>query len=409
MKFQPTFNRRDFNWVILFFVLVAGGCSHSAGPGDIKPQEPTFSLYLTDQVKYGLSIHCVNDSTFQYPRTLDNNSTYYAQNIYDWTVGFYPGVLWQAYDLTGNPAFRDAADKYSVGLQGLQNYTSTHDLGFMVHCSYGEGYELTQEASYRPVLINTANSLAGRFNSQVGLIKSWDWAGPGGNWTFPVIIDNMMNLELLFKATQLTGDSTYYDIAVTHALNTMQYHYRSDFSSFHVVDFNPVTGALRSQVTHQGYADNSDWARGQAWGLYGFTMCYRFTQADTFKDHAVQVADFLLAHPNMPADGIPYWDLKDPGIPNVPRDASAGAIMASAFLELYRYTGDSKYWDAGKHILNTLQSPDYLYPVNTHAGFLLQHSVGNKPRNSEIDVPIIYADYYFLEALRRLERIDLLE
>ena len=317
-----------------------------------------------------------------------------------WCSGFYPGVLLNLYEQNKDYTFFRQADKMMAVLEKEQYNTHTHDLGFMMYTSFGNANRLMRNPEYETVLVNSAKSLATRFNPKVGCIKSWD-SKPGD---FLVIIDNMMNLELLFWATKHTGDSSFYKIAVTHANTTMKNHYRPDYSSYHVVNYNPETGAVQEKKTAQGYSNESAWARGQAWGLYGFTVMYRETKDKKYLNQAEHIAHFLLTNPNLPKDKIPYWDFNAPNIPNALRDASAGAIMASALLELCRYA-DKKdaeaYFKTAQMILETLSSPLYRAAPGTNGGFILKHSVGNLPGKGEVDVALTYADYYFVEAMKR--------
>ena len=321
-----------------------------------------------------------------------------------WCSGFYPGTLLYLYEQTKDTAFLNEA-KYSMqSLEKEKNNTSTHDLGFMMFCSFGNANRLEPSAAYKNILIQSAKSLSTRFDPKVGCIKSWD----GKANEYLVIIDNMMNLELLFWATKVTGDSSFYKIAVTHAETTMKNHYRPDYSSYHVINYNAATGAVQEKRTAQGYANESAWARGQAWGLYGFTVMYRETKNKKYLDQANNIAHFLLNHPNLPADKIPYWDYNDPAIPNVLRDASAGAIMASALLELSTYAGKdagANYFHVAETILETLSTDQYRAKVGTNGGFILKHSVGHMPQKSEVDVPLTYADYYFVEAMKRYKQM----
>jgi rhamnogalacturonyl hydrolase YesR len=321
----------------------------------------------------------------------------------DWTSGFFAGELWMLFKATGDGFWKSKADSFTRLLEEQQFNGTTHDLGFMIYCSYGNGYKLTNDAYFKDVIIQSAKTLTTRFNPTIGCIRSWDHGKD--NWQFPVIIDNMMNLELLFAATKFTGDSMFYKIAVTHANTTLKNHFRNDYSSYHVVNYDTSTGKVVSRVTHQGFADESAWARGQAWGLYGYTMCYRETKDIRYLQRAEQIANFLLQHPNMPADKVPYWDCNDPKIPNVPRDASAAAIMSTALLELSQYSKEGKGYKswAIKTLENLTNS--YRAEASTHQGFILLHSTGHLPANSEIDVPINYADYYYLEALLRTKAI----
>jgi unsaturated chondroitin disaccharide hydrolase len=335
--------------------------------------------------------------TAHFPRSIKGDSLH-AVPSRDWTSGFYAGSLWYMYEFTKDKKFEEAARKWTAGLEAEKYNTRTHDLGFMLYCSFGNGLRLTNEPSYKDILIQGAKSLTKRFNPNTGVIKSWDHA----KGQYLVIIDNMMNLELLFWATKVTGDSSFYKIAVTHANTTMKNHFRADNSSYHVLKYDTITGEVLSKKTAQGYADESAWARGQAWGLYGYTMTYRETKDKKYLDQAVKIAEFFLNHPNLPEDKVPYWDFNAPGIPNEPRDASAAAITASALLELCGYVKNGKsYFQAAEKILGSLSSPAYLAKPGTNQDFILMHSTGHKPANSEIDVPIIYADYYFIEAMLR--------
>jgi uncharacterized protein YyaL (SSP411 family) len=323
-----------------------------------------------------------------------------------WTSGFFPGSLWYLYENSGNDTILQLAKKRTMAIEDQQWNTHDHDIGFKMFCSFGNGLRILQDSSYIPYLMNAANSLTQRFKTEVGLIRSW-----GSNDSqddYLVIVDNMMNLELLFWATAYSGDSTFYNIAVSHADSTMKNHYREDGSSWHVVDYNPLTGTVTTKKTAQGYADNSAWARGQSWGLYGYVLCYRATGNKKYLDHAIKIADFLTHHPNLPEDKIPYWDYNAPDIPDALRDASAGAIMGSALIELSGYVEGEKgegYLEIGKTIVQSLSSDVYRAGEGTNNNFLLMHSVGHLPANNEVDVPLSYADYYYIEAMMRLKKL----
>ena len=335
-----------------------------------------------------------------FPRTIRNDSLKLVVSN-DWTSGFFPGMLWYMYDYTGKNEWRIKAVEFTALMEKETKNAGSHDVGFKVYNSYGNGLRLTHNAEYKKRVIQGSATLITRFNKNVGCIRSWDF----GTWQYPVIIDNMMNLELLFAATQLSGDSTYYKIAVTHANTTMKNHFRPDFSCFHVMDYDTVSGKVIGGSTLQGYADNSTWARGQTWALYGFTMCYRETKDPAYLKLAENIASFLMDHPRLPSDKIPYWDLDVPDITKEPRDASAAAIMASALYELQGYSSNKKkYKNFADKILNSLIK-SYRSPISTHHGFILLHSTGHKPADSEVDTSIIYADYYFLEALLRRKKL----
>lgn len=333
------------------------------------------------------------------PRTLDAGGRLVLVPSGDWTSGFFAGILWQLYAHTKESKWLDAAREATGKLEKEQYNGRTHDMGFKIYCSYGRGYALTGDTAYRNVIIRSAQTLATRFNPVVGCIRSWDHNRD--KWEFPVIIDNMLNLELLFAATKLTGDSTFYKIAVSHANTTLKNHFRPDGGTYHVINYDPRTGEVKDRNTHQGYSDESTWARGQAWALYGYTMCYRETRNAQYLGKALEIAAWLKNHPHFPEDGVPYWDFDAPGIPREPRDASAAAVIASALYELHGFApGNPGLRRLADHIVHSLVT-SYSAQAGTHSGFSLLHSTGSKPADSEVDVPLIYADYYLLEALNR--------
>jgi len=340
------------------------------------------------------------------PRTVtEENEMHWTREGFDWTEGFFPGTCWYLYETTKDEKWKIAAEKFQTKFESHKNYTSYHDLGFVFNCSYGNGYRITKNNDFKDVLLTAADSLLTRFNPAVGSIISWDvdkgWQSKRG-WKFPVIIDNMLNLELLFEASIITGNPKYKDAAITHAKTTMKNHFRADNSSFHVVDYDPETGEVRSKQTAQGYAHESSWARGQAWGIYGYTLCYRYTKNEEFLTQAQKIADFIINYEGTPEDGIPYWDYNAPNIPNEPRDASAAAVTVSALIELNGYT-NGKYEAATDKILKSLASSAYTANLGENHNFVLKHSVGSIPHNNEIDVPLNYADYYYVEALLRYQ------
>ena len=343
----------------------------------------------------------VNNPALVSPRTLEKGELKLVPAI-DWTSGFFPGKLWFLYEFTGKETWKQQAETFTKNIESQQYDKTSHDVGFKIYCSFGAGYRLTKNENDKAIIIQAAATLSKRFNPVTGTIKSWDNTK---KWGYPTIIDNMMNLELLFEATKLSGDSSFYKIALIHAITTLKNHFRNDYSSYHVLDYDTVTGQVRKKQTAQGYADESAWARGQAWGLYGFTMCYRETKNSIYLQQAEHIAAYILNNPNLPADLVPYWDFNAPNIPNEPRDVSAATIIASALYELSMYSKNKKYYlaKAGKIIENITMK--YRSPVGENKGFLLLHSVGSKPANSEVDVPLIYADYYYLEALMRSKKL----
>lgn len=353
-----------------------------------------------------------------YPRSMKND-TLYATGMYDWTPGFFPGSLWYIYELTGDPAWRDVAAKWTHSLEPLKTYTQNHDLGFMMYCSYGNAERLASRPEYKDILIESAESLSTRYSDKVKAIKSWNGGRSWGDtlrWTFPVIVDNMMNLEMLFYASKVSGNKKYYDIAVNHAKTTLKNQFREDFGSYHVINYDSITGEVISKATAQGFSDNSTWSRGQAWAIYGYTMTYRETKDPEFLDAAKKLTDYYIK--NLPEDLVPVWDFNvgedgyTPGersyaveYQEKDRDASAAAIVCSALFELGDLTQDKTYTELAIKMLKSLASPSYRAPLGKNAHFLIEHCVGSIPHRSEIDVPLVYADYYFLEALVRYKNL----
>lgn len=336
------------------------------------------------------------------PRSWDNGV--YKLLPKDWTCGFFPGVYWLYYQLTGDKAMEKEALKFTARLSDIPAIKTTHDLGFMVFCSYGKQYEVEKDSISAAAIVEASNSLISRFDPSIGLIRSWNF----GKWNYPVIIDNMMNLEMLFWASEYTGNPQYRDIAIKHADKTMENHFREDNSSYHVVSYNN-DGTVESKGTHQGYSDSSSWSRGQAWALYGYTLCYRFTKDNRYLEQSENIATLIIDNKTTPKDHIPYWDYDAPNIPDEPRDASAAAVTASALLELQLYVDKNLakiYKDYAASIIRSLSSSEYLADKGDNGFFILKHSTGAASLGSEIDVPLVYADYYFLEALKRYRELN---
>ncbi|WP_187262030.1 glycoside hydrolase family 88 protein [Pontibacter beigongshangensis] len=365
----------------------------------VKSAMQTVQTHLTNMTR-------TNTDLTRYPRSTAKDGTLATVTSDDWTSGFFPGSLWYMYEYTNDKKWETLAREWTAGLEQEQFNKTTHDLGFMLYCSFGNGYRLTKDPKYRDILIEGSNSLMSRFDERTGAIRSWDFFRDV--WQFPVIIDNMMNLEMLYWASKETGNPAYAKVATTHAITTLENHFRPDYSSYHVIDYDTLSGKARAKQTHQGHADASSWARGQAWGLYGFTVAYRETKDDRFLKQAQGIADFFINHKNLPSDKIPYWDFDAPSRPDLPRDASAAAVAASGLLELSGYSGakGEAYKKAASQMLASLASPAYLAKPNTNNNFVLMHSTGHMPGKSEIDVPINYADYYFIEGMVRLEQMN---
>ena len=327
--------------------------------------------------------------------------------IEEWTAGFWPGTLWYVYESSKDDRIKQSAIHYTELLESfVQRPAYDHDLGFQIFCSYGNAYRLTGNEDYKQIILNAADTLATLFNPKVGTLLSWPREVDNGRFApYNTIMDNMINLEVLYWAAKNGGNKSLYDVATAHAATTMQHHFREDGSSYHVALYDPVTGQFIKGLTHQGYADGSMWARGQAWAIYGYTMVYRETRDVKFLRFAEKVTDIYLKR--LPADYIPYWDFDAPNIPNEPKDASAAAVTASALLELSQLEDDvskaQEYKEAAIKMLQSLSSETYQSRLSKPS-FLL-HSVGHKPAGSEIDASINYADYYYIEALIRYEKL----
>lgn len=341
----------------------------------------------------------------RFPQSLKPDGSINDRRSDWWCSGFFGGSLWYLFEFSKDTTWKNAAHKWSMAVQKEKYNSGTHDLGFMLYCPFGNGYRLTKNESYKDIMLTGAASLATRFNPAYGVIKSWDgWNG----YDYPVIVDNMMNLEFLFWAAKASGNKKFYDLSVTHADNTTKNHFRKDYSSYHVVCYGPG-GKVLAQKTHQGAADSSAWSRGQAWGMYGYTVMYRETKQKKYLKQAERIANFILNHPNLPADKIPYWDFNAANIPNEERDVSAATVIASGLFELAQYSKKNrkKYINAATTMLANLTTPLYKAGLGSNGNFILKHSVGSKPHKSEVDVPLVYADYYYLEALLRYKNLVL--
>ena len=358
------------------------------------------------EVQSRMMAKSLKDQEGRLPRTTDWNSKLISSDSRWWCSGFFPGTLWYLYEHTGKPEWKDWAEKYTLRVEREKYTTNNHDVGFMIYCSFGNGYRLTGNERYVGVIDTASMSLCTRFDKRVGAIRSWN--SDPNKWQYAVIIDNMMNLEMLMWAAKKTNNPRYKEIATTHADKTIKYHFRPDFSSYHVVSYDTITGKPHARHTAQGYAHETAWARGQAWGFYGYTMMYRETKNEAYLEQAKNIGKFILHHPNMPADKIPYWDFNAPNIPDAYRDVSAGAIICSALIELSQYVDEplkKEYLDVAETQLRALSSPAYLAEEGTNAGFVLKHSVGHLMGKSEVDVPLTYADYYYMEAMMRYEKL----
>ena len=384
--------------VLAALILLAAETHAQKRLSDIEQAKAQFT-YAFDEIAKSKA----RDPKVVSPRSVREDTLFMVPSR-DWTSGFFAGNLWYLYELTQDKKWMQQAQAFTAPLEREKTNGTTHDMGFKMYCSFGNGYRLTKDPNYKAILLESARTLATRFNPTVGSLRSWDHSRD--KWDFPVIIDNMMNLELLFWAFKQTNDSLFYKVAVAHANTTMKNHYRPDYSSYHVIDYDVKTGQVTKRNTHQGYSHESAWARGQSWGLYAFTMCYRETGNKAYLTHAENIANFILKHPNLPSDLVPYWDYNAPDIQNAPRDVSAASLMASAFYELSTLVlaKASFYKSTADKIMNSLSTKYRAEPM-TNKGFLLTSSTGHLPNKHEINVPIVYADYYYLEALLRKKKL----
>ena len=384
-------------WALLFIAILMG----CAGKDEMDAVIEKGLSVSVEQSK--LMAKSIWEQKTLLPRTLDKEGKLITSDSKWWTSGFFPGVLWYLYEATGDTLLKEYACDYTSRVEKEKYNKGNHDVGFMLYCSFGNGYRLTGNEKYKQVLLKGAESLSTRYKDHIGVIRSWDFNR--AVWQYPVIIDNMMNLELLEWASK---NSRFAAIARSHADVTLKNHFRADYSCWHVVSYDTITGQPEKKHTRQGYSHESSWSRGEAWALYGYVMMYRETQQKHYLAHAKKVANYILTHPRMPEDGIPYWDYDAPDIPDTYRDASAGAIMASAFIELSTMIQGElsrKCLMMAETQLKTLTSPEYLAEPGTNGNFILKHSVGSLMEHSEVDVPLTYADYYYVEALLRYQKV----
>lgn len=398
-----------FKTGLVSLLVVCGACSQATKETDVVKdsfdfagQQLKYAFTQIDSAKASMPEEQLKRKPVS-PRTIEDNGALRLVASRDWTSGFFPGELWYMYEYTQDDFWKKQAQAFTANIEDQKTNGGTHDMGFKMYCSFGNGYRLTNDANYKNILLESAATLITRYKPTIGCIRSWDHSRD--KWQCPVIIDNMMNLELLYWAFKETGDSVYYNIANTHARTTIKNHFRDNYSSYHVVDYDTITGDVLHKHMHQGYNHESAWSRGQAWGLYGYTMCYRETKLPEFLSQAENIANYIFTNPTMPEDMVAYWDFDAPGIPNEPKDASAAAVMACAMYELSMYNPEKaalyKKW--ADTIVESL-SKNYRAQLDGDRGFLLLHSTG--AHNFERDVPLVYADYYFLEALLKKAKLE---
>lgn len=398
---------------IAFMACLAGLVSCGKGGGQAERADFVAENIAHAYRQLGGEIKLIEDSgECLNPVTVRKDGTTYYCDYTDWRSGFFPGSVWYLYELTGDTCLLPLAVKYTDAIEEAKRLTWHHDVGFIVNSSFGNGLRLAGVPGYGDVIVEAARSLSTRFRPQAGIIQSWNvtsgWQADRG-WECPVIIDNMMNLELLFEATRLSGDSTFHRMAVRHADRTLQEHFRPDGSCYHVVDYSLADGSVRHRHTAQGYAHESVWSRGQAWAVYGFAMCYRYTGDKRYLDQSLKTFRMMAEHPRLADDLVPYWDMDAPGIPDEPRDASAASCIASALYEICTFKeveNPGRYKEYADRLMASLASSAYLAEEGTNNNFLLMHSTGSVPHQAEVDKPLNYADYYFLEALKRKRDLE---
>ena len=395
MLFRSDIKRFSLSIFISFFFF--GSCTNDDNIQTLTENSLDYCISQTKRtlVELQSSETGVIDYTMMPRNIMDSLSTWHCRKASkeEWCAGFWPGILWYGYEYSKDENILEHAKQFTKSLEFLSNIPAyDHDLGFLVFCSYGNGYRLTNNPEYKDVILRTADTLATLYNPNVGTLLSWPRECEPRNWPHNTIMDNMINLEMLFWAAKNGENKALYDIAITHADKTMECHFRGDYTSYHVAVYDTITGDLIKGVTHQGYDDSSMWARGQAWAIYGYTVVYRETKDPKYLDFVQKVTDVFIS--KLPDDKIPYWDFNDPNIPNSPRDASAAAIVASALIELSDYVPNKQssiYLNTAKEMLYALSSDKYSCGDDKPA--FLNHSTGHMPAGSEIDASIIYADY----------------
>lgn len=398
---------------IIFSILAFASCKKEvkAAVQKVETKEQIITrVFSVAEKQYEFLIKQIDTiSPLLQPRSLNKDGTYRLAYKQDWTSGFFPGSLWFLYEQTKKDHWKSQAEKFTMALDSAQFVKWNHDVGFMIQNSFGKGYRLTGNEAYKQAVIEAAKSLSTRYRPIAKVIQSWDTDAPwiqGKGLDMPIIIDNMMNLNLLYEASKHTSDSTFSNIASAHATTTIKNQYRQNYSCYHIIDYDHITGKVRKKVNFQGFSDESAWARGQAWGLYGYTEAYEETKDEKFLEHAIKIAHYIINNKKIPNDNIPYWDYDVENKNQAPRDASAAAIVASALLQLQSFDSKNKtlYLDYVDVIMRTLSSEEYIAKEGENGGFILKHSVGNFHENNETDAPLNYADYYFLEALIRWDR-----
>ena len=402
---------RRLNILVFFFVLAVSPFASAMTPQEVELKERLPEVFARSAAHY----KAIDKAAAPLARGVDAEGklewrvphSYFPatgkldmRSIYWWTSGHFPGSLWLLYAATGDRYFMDRGTWWMALLDPVRDYFGNHDTGFMMFCSYGTARRIMNTTEYDRILLDTSVALCRRYDPDMGLIRSW--GDVDDKKDFLVIPDNMMNLEMLMWASKVRGgEKRFADIARSHADITMKNHFHADGAVYHVLDYDRKTKVVKGRMRGQGLSTDTAWSRGQAWAIYGYTMMFRETGDGKYLDFARKVADYAINHPNMPDDGIPYWDF---GAPGEERDSSAAAVMASGLLELAGFvSGDkgSSYRAFAVKQLLALCGDEYFAKPGENGDWLLRHGVGHKPAGSEIDVPLDYGDYYFLEALLR--------
>ncbi len=399
---------KEFAFILIFCLWISNPIFAQDKTNKNASTKINMTQLIDEQFKFAVQQYKVlakNTPKDRMPKTFDpKTNKSQTSDTQWWCSGFYPGTLLYMYEYTKDAETRAEAERRLAILEKEKHFTGNHDLGFMMYCSFGNAYRLFGRPEDKATIDTSAASLATRFRPSIKSIQSWD---SSSRFKCPVIIDNMMNLELLCWASDNGADPKFKEIAITHANTAMKNQFRPDYSSFQVVDYDLETAGIHKKTKWQGVSDSSAWSRGQGWGLYGYVTMYRFTKDPEYLKQAKGIAKFILNHPNLPEDKIPYWDFDAPKVPNELRDASAGALIASALLELGQYSTKKEkkqFVGAAEKMIQSLSSDKYRAKLGENGGFLLMHSVGALPFNGEVDVPLTYTDYYFLEALLRYKK-----
>lgn len=354
-------------------------------------------------IKLENSVVDVADSTL-FPTYATEELVWKLKGSDDWTSGFYPGCLWYAYELSGNEKFEKWARQWTASIEHEKFNMETHDLGFRFMCTFANGLRLGNNSEYddyKDIILTAASSLSKRYNRKIKCLSSnWDMLEIENS--FPVVIDIMANLNILFWAAENGGTKYYKDYALNHARKTYRDFVRSDGGTYHIVRYNKENAEIINKGTLQGDGDETTWSRGHAWMVYGLVETYAYTGEKDILNMAIKMSDYFIEH--LPDDQVSIWDFQS----EIDyRDVSASSIVTSALFRLANQVEGKdlkeKYSAQAAGMLTSLCKPPY-FIENINSNCILDHSVQYLPINSNVDVPAIFADYYFLEALVRYKK-----